>query len=136
MGITYTEFKERIRARDLNGFDVYKRIVEDLSELYDENADFVFYPKNLVNEKETELFFFFKGGYLTIKKEDNNLQYEQINCKLVSKLITISKYKHDEHLLKLEYDNGRELSFSSKADANAEWVEEYTKSIINLYKNI
>ncbi|PHC44680.1 hypothetical protein COF09_05570 [Bacillus toyonensis] len=59
-----------------------------------------------------------------------------MNCKLVSKLITISKYKHDEHLLKLEYDNGRELSFSSKADANAEWVEEYTKSIINLYKNI
>ncbi|PGV28853.1 hypothetical protein COD75_28280 [Bacillus anthracis] len=60
-----------------------------------------------------------------------------MNCKLLSKLITTSKYKHGDHLLKLEYDNGREFFFSSRLDSNEDWVEEeYTKSIINLYKSI
>ncbi|WP_275175907.1 hypothetical protein [Bacillus tropicus] len=51
-------------------------------------------------------------------------------------MITTSKYKHGDHLLKLEYDNGREFFFSSRLDSNEDWVEEYTKSIINLYKSI
>ncbi|PFM07347.1 hypothetical protein CN900_29560 [Bacillus anthracis] len=59
-----------------------------------------------------------------------------MNGKLVSKLITTSKYKHGDHLLKLEYDNGREFFFSSRLDSNEDWVEDYTKSIINLYKSI
>lgn len=69
MRITYDEFKEKAEARELNNSDGYKRIIEDLSEFYDEAKDFIFfYPRNLYNNEETEFIFFLKDGYLTVKK--------------------------------------------------------------------
>ncbi|HDR3890316.1 TPA: hypothetical protein QCO65_004834 [Bacillus cereus] len=63
-----------------------------------------------------------------------NYLYEQFKCKLLSKSLTKGKYEHGEHLLKLNFDNGKELFFSSTIDANEYWGVVYTRAIIDLYK--
>lgn len=137
MGMTYAYFKETVKKRELQAYEEYGKIIADLSKIYNEAKDFIFfYPKNLWNGGETELIFFLKDGYLTVEKENNNYKYEQINCKLLSKSLTKGNYEHDEYLLKLNFDNGKELIFSSKLDANEAWQKDYTKSIIDLYKTI
>jgi hypothetical protein len=137
MGMTYAEFKETVKKREIQGFDEYGKIIADLNNIYNEAEDFIFfYPKNLWNGNKTELIFFLKDGYLTVEKEKNSYQYNHFNCKLLSKSLTKGNYKHNEHILKLNFDNGREFFFSNALDANEYWLEHYTESIIDLYKTI
>lgn len=135
--MTYDEFKELAKRRELNDFIGYQKIIKDLSELYDETKDFVFfYPRNVWNNEETELIFFLKDGYLTVKKINEDYQYKQFKCKVLSKSLIKNEYEYNEHQLKLKFDNGIELFFSSTQDTNKSWVPLYSRSIINLYKSI
>ncbi|MGN4512062.1 DUF3908 family protein [Bacillus cereus group sp. MYBK242-2] len=136
MGLTYEEFKEKVSSRD-SGFGDYGKIINDLSKLYNETEDFIFfYPRNLFNDKETRLIFFLKDGYLTIERVNEKIQYEQYKSKLLSKSLITDKYQYNEHLLKLRFDNGTEFIFSSTGDSDEYQVEYYTRAILDLYKII
>jgi len=137
MGMTYEQFKENARGRNFSDSSVYLRIIKDLNELYDETKDFVFfYPRNLWNNEEIELIFFLKDGYLTIKKIKEDYQYKQFKCKVLSKSLIKNQYEYNEYQLKLKFDNGKKLFFSSTLDSNKSWASTYSQSIINLYKTI
>ncbi|MGE7864547.1 DUF3908 family protein [Bacillus mobilis] len=137
MGMTYAEFKETVKKREVDRFEEYGRIIEDLSVLYDEEKDFVFfYPRNLWNKVETDFTFFLQDGYVTIQKVGENYQYKHYKCKLLSKELTKARYEYKDHTLKLKFDNGIELFFSSETDSNEAWTIHYSRSIIDLYKVI
>lgn len=136
MGMTYSYFKEKVSSRD-SGFAEYEKIINDLSKIYNETEDFIFfYPKNVFNNKETRLIFFLKDGYLTIERINEKIQYEQYNCKLSSKALITDKSENNEHLLKLSFDNGTEFIFSSTNDSDDNQVKYYTRAILDLYKII
>ncbi|MGG3502860.1 hypothetical protein [Bacillus anthracis] len=137
MGITYTEFKERVKSREIAEFEECRIFMDDLSSLYDEEKDFVFfYPRNLFNDMETDFTFFLQDGYVTIQKKGENYQYKHYKCKLLSKELTKGRYENNDHTLKLKFDNGIELFFSSETDSNEAWTRYYSRSIIDLYKLI
>lgn len=135
--MTYEEFKNYAYGRDFDKFEEYQRIIQDLNELYGETNDFVFfYPRNVWNEKETELILFLNDGYVTVKKGEKNYQYEQFRCKVLSKSLTKDPYEYNEQQLTVKFDNGKELLFNSTLDTNKAWLSKYSRSIIDLYKAI
>ncbi|MGG0305966.1 hypothetical protein ABEY43_07410, partial [Priestia megaterium] len=58
MAYTFGEFKEEVKNRNFFGRQKYVSIVEDIQKLYDESTIKFFYPKNLTNDKEKELYIF------------------------------------------------------------------------------
>ncbi|MEB9437425.1 hypothetical protein [Bacillus cereus] len=138
MGMTYERFKKLAHGLDFDEkSDEYLMVIEELEKLYENAFEIVyFYPKNVWNEKETELIFFLNDGYLTVKKEKENYQYEQFRCKVVSKSLVKDYYEYNEQQLTIKFDNGKEFFFSSTEDTNKHWVSKYSKSIIDLYKAI
>ncbi|WP_242292663.1 hypothetical protein [Bacillus cereus group sp. BfR-BA-01441] len=137
MGMTYEEFKNYAYGRDFDEYAEYQRIIKDLAELYEEKFELVFfYPRNVWNKEKTELIFFLNDGYLTVEKVKEDYQYEHVKGKVLSKSLTKKLYEYNEHQLKVKFDNGEELFFSSTKDSNKHWVSKYSKSIIDLYKAI
>lgn len=138
MGMTYDKFKKLAYGLDFDEKSgEYQMVIEELEGLYKEAFEIVyFYPKNVWNEKETELIFFLNDGYLTVKKEKENFQYEQFRCKVISKSLIKDYYEYNEQQLTVKFDNGKELIFNSTLDTNKHWVSKYSRSIIELYKAI
>lgn len=137
MGITYQEFKEDVQKRILQDHKGFATIIKDLDEFYNSEKDFVFfYPKNLYNNEETELIIVLQNGFLTLKKIEDGYKCEQYYGKVKSKVITVPKFMSNNHELIVEFDNGPELIFNSFKDSNSDWVDEYSKTIKELYKII
>ncbi|WDC90586.1 DUF3908 family protein [Priestia megaterium] len=135
MAYTFGEFKEEVKNRNFFGRQKYVSIVEDIQKLYDESTIKFFYPKNLTNDKEKELYIFFQDGYLLIQVDGQpQNKYQHYYCKPVSKTLVTSEYGVEE--LKVEFNNSQTLIFNDLADSNSEWRAEYTDYIKELYKII
>jgi hypothetical protein len=136
MAYTFEEFKEKVQNRDFFERRKYLSVVEDIQKLYDESTIKFFYPKNLVNDKQEELYIFFEDGYVLIEADDQlKNKYEHFYCKPVSKSLVTSVHGVDEEL-KIEFNNGQTLVFNGLADSNSDWRAEYMAYIKELYKVI
>lgn len=137
MGLSYTEFKELVRQREFNNFSSLNMIVNNLKEFYNEEEFKFFYPKNIYNDKETELIVFLSAGYIKIKLDsDKNFVFEHCYSKVISKTLKASRYISGNHELRVMFDNGQELVFNNLEDSNSNWEDSYSESIRELYKVI
>jgi hypothetical protein len=135
MAITFEEFKKYTQQREYGNFRNYQKIISNLSELYNVEDFIFFYPKNIQNEKPDEFVFFLNEGYLLVTHDNNGkFVFEHINCKVVRKSLFNTSNTRSKFELKLIFDNGHEMILNDLEDSNADWVDEYSNAIKEIYK--
>jgi Protein of unknown function (DUF3908) len=137
MELTYKDFKKEVKDWGYNDKS-YSIMIRDVDEFYDENSIKFFYPKNVNNEKPTELIFFLENGLLTVKRDEekNEYIYEQLYCEIKSKTLKTTRFKNGNHTLEIEFNNGKKLIFNNLDDSNSYFESEYSQIIRELYKAI
>ena len=134
--MTYGEFKMEVVNRNYGLYqDGYSRVISFVDEVYGEKNIKAFYAKNLFNELGNELYFVFEHGLLKITKQEGfDFVYDYIASKVINKKLITSRYPQSSHELTVTFDTGEQIIFHNKEDSDSDWVEEYSKSIIELYK--
>lgn len=138
MGLSYDRFKSLVRHGEINNFRNFQWVITNLEEFYQSMEQFlIFYPKNIFNDKETELLFFLKDGFLSLKQtEDERWIYEHSHSKVLSKKLVATRYINGNHELSIVYDNGTVINLNNLEDSNFDWESGYSETIRNLYKTI
>ncbi|WP_066320912.1 DUF3908 family protein [Bacillus sp. FJAT-29814] len=135
MGLALDEFIKYVQNREFNNFRLYSSVINHLKNYYKEDEFKFFYPRNIFNDKQTELLFFLKNGYLEVTMDENSkIQIKQFYCKVVNKMLILPQYEYSEHELKISFDNGNELLFKSVEDSNEDWKPDYNAVIKDLYR--
>lgn len=134
--LTYVEFKQAIEKRNYGLYhDGYHRVISFVNAVYGEENIKAFYAKNLVNELASELFFVFEKGLLIISKQgDSDFVYNYNTSYVINKKLVSNKFPQNLHELTVTFYNGDQIIFNNKGDSNSNWAEEYTESIIELFK--
>lgn len=133
MGLSFTEFKNYVQQREVSDYRLCAKVLNKLNQLYDEKTFKFFYPKNIFNDKPTELIIFLQNGYLLVAINDNSITLEQNNCKVVKKVLKSPALNEFEDLT-ITFDNGNVLVFHNYEDSNSNWFEEYSIAITEAYK--
>lgn len=137
MGLTFDEFKQFVEKREFKEFRLYSKVINQLSNFYNDKDFKFFYPRNVYNNKETELIFFLNDSYLEVKIDTQSIiTLNQYYCKVVNKALVIPGYEHGEYELRILLDNGTDLKMKSIDDSNDDWSSEYNKALKELYKLI
>lgn len=134
MGMEFTRFKELVSNRAYN-FYRYSSAINKFGELYNEEEILYFYPKNIFNEKDVELIFFFKNEVVVVTvDEDRNATFNHCKCKVTNKTLVLPPNEWNKHELSILFDNRDELVLKNLEDSNDDWNREYSQALIELYK--
>jgi hypothetical protein len=138
MGINYQEFKEYVSKRQINNFKEFAYVIKNVEEFYDEKEFKFFYPKNIYNDKQTELLFILENGYFlfTMKDGELNYNYNHYFGKIISKKLECTRHETGNHVLTISYDNGNNLILNNLEDSNSNWEADYSRSIRALFKSV
>lgn len=135
-----------IRGGDIMGFDQYQelirskyydtaipKMIELLEKSYGEFK--LFYPRNAVNDKSDELYFFYDSKIVEVKFNENYSAFNLIvlNSDFTKKELSYSEEYNLPTNLTVQLKTGEELIFNNTEDSNKHWNEKYKKLILELF---
>jgi hypothetical protein len=133
MPISFEEYKNKLSI-ELGDYRSHKILITQIESLYNVEDFKYFYPKNIFNEKEIELYIFLEDGFVHCTIEEDLDEIHHYYGKPVSKHFTSPANGSKKVLLNVLYDNGKELLFDSREDSDFTWHHNYVKQIRELYK--
>lgn len=118
-----------------------KRNYFPIKELHTGNC-IEFYAKSLLNNNETEMFYFYKEVIVHVKFTVDNNSYgypifiTQFIKKIKKKCITLNRRNYEPVELTFDLEDGSSFTFNSMNDSNDDWHGEYADNILSIYKTI
>ncbi|POZ56225.1 hypothetical protein LYSIN_01008 [Lysinibacillus sphaericus] len=128
----YSNFKQSVYDGVLDNRGTLNRIIKYVDELLKEDI-IAFYAKNLLNQNQTELFYFSSKGIYRVLVNGDSFICHFNNSEIVTKQIQIPQYSNEEHYLKVTFANGESIELNNVEDSNEDWQNEYSRFLKELY---
>lgn len=122
----YQDFRKNVVEGILDDRVTLNKVIKYIDDLLGEDIK-AFYAKNLLNQKQTELFYFSSKGILRVLVNQNSFVCHYNQSGVVTKEIQIPHFSNEEHYLKATFANGDSIELNNIEDSNENWQNEYSR---------